>query len=409
MDRDSHSSSPSALVIVLLPDPGVSTQKPTFGESGDVTVLGLGLARRTALAARRAGYNQVYFQVRHHAAPQGIPAISDWRSLADGFALQPRPLIIVHGAVLAESDWLEKLIDVYPAPANWAAIPHKMIVLAAPAVKDAIAVLEADNGAYDLTSVQQRLTQSFGAPVAIPAAIDPLVVTTPVDVNDAEWRLLRQLVKDTDGFMARHVERPISLRIARRLASTGITPNQITSLSVGIGLSGALFFLCSQWVCQTIGALLFLAHSILDGCDGELARLKFQESRFGGIIDYWGDNVVHIAVFGCIAISWALSIEALWPLLLGVAAALGNLASAWLVYWRVMRPKKDDGPLFTSVVTVPDQSLARMLDAASRRDFIYLAVILALFGKSTWFLVLAAVGAPLFFLLLLFLALRERV
>jgi hypothetical protein len=64
---------------------------------------------------------------------------------------------------------------------------------------------------------------------------------------------------------------------------------------------------------------------------------------------------------------------------------------------------------WSSVVTVPDQSLARMLDAASRRDFIYLVVILALFGKSTWFLVLAAVGAPIFFLLLLFLALRERV
>jgi 1L-myo-inositol 1-phosphate cytidylyltransferase / CDP-L-myo-inositol myo-inositolphosphotransferase len=408
MDRDSHSPSPSAPIIVLLPDPSTSTL-PTFGNGSEPTVLGLGLARRTALAARRAGYSRVYFQARDHAAPQGIPAISDWRRLGDGFALHPGPLIIVHGAILAEPDWLEKLIDISPTPANWAAIPHKMIVLAAQAVKDAIAVLEADKGAYDLTSVQQRLTQSFGAPVTIPAAIDPLVVTTPVDVDDAERRLLRRLVKDTDGFMARHVERPISLRIARRLASTAITPNQITLLSVGIGLSGALFFLCSQWVCQTIGALLFLAHSILDGCDGELARLKFQESRFGGIIDYWGDNVVHIAVFGCIAISWALSIEALWPLLLGVAAALGNLASAWLVYWRVMRPKKDDGPLFTSVVTVPDQSLARMLDAASRRDFIYLVVILALFGKSTWFLVLAAVGAPLFFLLLLFLALRERV
>jgi 1L-myo-inositol 1-phosphate cytidylyltransferase / CDP-L-myo-inositol myo-inositolphosphotransferase len=409
MDRDSHSPSPSAPIIVLLPDPSTSTLKPTFGNGSEPTVLGLGLARRTALAARRAGYSRVYFQARDHAAPQGIPAISDWRRLGDGFALRPGPLIIVHGAILAEPDWLEKLIDISPTPANWAAIPHKMIVLAAPAVKDAIAVLEADKGAYDLTSVQQRLTQSFGAPVTIPAAIDPLVVTTPVDVDDAERRLLRRLVKDTDGFMARHVERPISLRIARRLASTAITPNQITLLSVGIGLSGALFFLCSQWVCQTVGALLFLAHSILDGCDGELARLKFQETRFGGIIDYWGDNVVHIAVFGCMAIGWTLSVGALWPSLLGVAAALGNLGSAWLVYWRVMRPKKDDGPLFTSVVAAPGQSLARMLDAASRRDFIYLVVILALFGKSNWFLVLAAVGAPIFFLLLVFLALRERV
>ena len=75
MDRDSHSSSPSALVIVLLPDPGVSNQKPTFGESGDVTVLGLGLARRTALAARRAGYNQrmalepVWTDIAKEAAP----------------------------------------------------------------------------------------------------------------------------------------------------------------------------------------------------------------------------------------------------------------------------------------------------------------------------------------------------
>ena len=409
MDRDSQSPSPSAPIIVLLPDPSTSTLKPAFGESGEPTVLGLGLARRTALAARRAGYSRVYFQARDHAAPKGIPAISDWRRVGDGFALKPSPLIIVHGAILAEPDWLEKLIDISPMPANWAAIPHKMIVLAAPAVKDAIAVLEADKGAFDLTSVQQRLTQSFGAPVAIPAAIDPLVVTTPVDVDDAEWRLLRRLVKDTDGFMARHVERPISLRIARRLAPTAITPNQITLLSISIGLFGALFFLCSQWVCQTIGAFLFLAHSILDGCDGELARLRFQETRFGGIIDYWGDNVVHIAVFGCMAIGWTLSVGALWPLLLGVAAALGNLGSAWFVYWRVMRSKKDDGPLFTSVVAAPGQSLARLLDAASRRDFIYLVVILALLGKSNWFLVLAAVGAPVFFLLLLFVALHERV
>jgi len=391
--------------MVLLPDEGAS---PISSDGGEPRVLGLGLARRTVVAAGRAGYSRVYFLARDRAAPAGVTAISSWSTLTDMRAQQPGPLIIAHAAILAEPDWLARLAETQIRPALWAAMPHKVILLAAPAVADALAVLEADTGAYDLSAAQERLTRHFGTPSAIPTMIDPLVVTTTTDVDDAEWRLLRGLVKDTDGFMARNVERPISLRIARRLASTGITPNQITLLSVGIGLGGALFFLSAHWLWQTIGALLFLAHSILDGCDGELARLRFQESRFGGIIDYWGDNVVHIVVFACMAIGWSLSIGAPWPLLLGAAAALGNLGSAWFVYWRVMHAKKDSGPLFTSVTTVPGQTLARMLDAASRRDFIYLVFFLALLGKSNWFLVLAAAGAPIFFLLLLFLALRER-
>jgi phosphatidylglycerophosphate synthase len=394
--------------MVLLPDAGASPVALAIADGGEPKVLGLGLARRTVMEASRAGYSRIYLLARERAAPAGITAISNWSSLADACAMQPGPLIITHASILAELDWLTRLTEIQTEPARWAATPHKMILIAAPAVASALAALEVDKGAYDLTAVQKRLTRHFGAPRAIPAAIDPLVVSTSADVNDAEWRLLRGLVKDTDGFMARNVERPISLRIARRLASTGITPNQITFLSVGIGLCGALFFLSAHWLWQTVGALLFLAHSILDGCDGELARLRFQESRFGGIIDYWGDNVVHIAVFACMAIGWSLSIGASWPLLLGAAAAFGNLGSAWFVYWRMMHTKKETGPLFTSVATVPGQTLARMLDAASRRDFIYLVLFLALFGKSNWFLVLAAAGAPIFFLLLLLLAVRER-
>jgi len=47
------------------------------------------------------------------------------------------------------------------------------------------------------------------------------------------------------------------------------------------------------------------------------------------------------------------------------------------------------------------------MDAASRRDFIYFVVVLALFGKSSWFLLLASVGAPIFLFLLVVLAVRE--
>lgn len=376
---------------------------------GEPSILGLTLAQRTVMAARRAGYGRIFFLARDQAVPPGTTAITDWSSLAD--ALQPSqaaPLIIAPATILAETDWLKILAATQIEPAAWAAIPHRIVVLAATALPDALTALQTEGGALDMAAVEERLTRRFGRAAAIPSKIDPMVVATSEDVRPAERRLLRGLVKDTDGFMARHFDRHISLQISRRLAPTAVKPTQITLVSIAIGLCGAPFFLSSHWSWQTVGALLFLLHSIVDGCDGELARLKFQESRYGGILDFWGDNVVHVAVFGCMAIGWALSAAATWPLWLGAAAIVGTLGSAGFVYWRQLRVKEGSGPLYTSVSTVPDDRLASMLDAASRRDFIYLVPILALFGQASWLLPLAAVGAPIFFLLLIFLAVREQ-
>ena len=407
----SRAAIPAAPILVLVPAPVALPRAPDVAPTpdGDPAVLGLGLMRRTAIAARRAGYGQIFLLARDHAAPPGIVTISNWSHLASApMPSQASPLLIAPAAILSETNWLERLAETRIEPAAWAAIPQRIVMLAAAAVPDALAALHAEGGAYDFAAVQDRLTRRFGPPASIPAGIDPMVVMTSMDVRVAEQRLLRSLVKDTDGFMARHVERPISLQIVRRLASTAVTPNQITIASAAIGLFGAPFFLSEFWLWQTVGALLFLTHSIVDGCDGELARLKFQESRWGGVLDFWGDNVVHIVTFACMAAGWSLSVAALWPLLLGAAAALGNLGSAAFVHWRLMRIKDDSGPLFTSVSTAPGNRLARLLDAASRRDFIYLVLILALFGKSNWFLLLAALGAPIFFILLVFLAVRER-
>ena len=256
------------------------------------------------------------------------------------------------------------------------------------------------------TSLMSRAGSPAGlarrAPIS--ADIDPMIVETPADVRVAERRLLKSLVKDTDGFMARHVERPISLQISRRLAGTAITPNQMSLISIAVGICGGPFFLSSRPLLQTIGALLFLAHSILDGCDGELARLKFQQSRWGGVLDFWGDNVVHTVIFGCMG-------DRLEPVRrrhlaagLGAGAVLGTLGSAGFVYWRLMRSKDGGDTLFTSVSDAPERPLTRLLDSASRRDFIYLVILLALFGRSNWFLVMAGIGAPIYFFLVLFAA-----
>ena len=116
---------------------------------------------------------------------------------------------------------------------------------------------------------------------------------------------------------------------------------------------------------------LFLTHSILDGCDGELARLKFLESPRGARLDFWGDNVVHVAVFGCMAAgleprrrtrrcrcSWAWPPSARWPWPLPCSSGTG------------LQPRPPGS-----------EATARVVDALANRDFIYL-VLAALDGRT---------------------------
>jgi phosphatidylglycerophosphate synthase len=403
--ESSRIANPSAPILVVLP----SFTRDACGapiNDDEPRILGLSLSQRAVLAAHRAGYSQVFFLARREARPDAM--IPDWRRLADALASSAAPLVIAPATILSETDWLRGLTAMRIEPAAWAAIPSRIAMLNATMVRDALAGLDADSAAFDMTAVDARLHARFGPAAEIPSKIHPMVVAKPDDIPIAEQRLLRGLVKDTDGFMARHFDRRISLQITRCLAHTNVKPTQVTMLSLAIGLCGAPLFLSPHWSWQTVGALLFLLHSIVDGCDGELARLKFQESRYGGIVDFWGDNVVLFAVLGCIAVGWALSSTTAAPMWLGVVAIISTLASASLVYWKELRVKDGSGPFFTSVSATHDGRLTKLLDSASRRDFIYAVPVLAVFDKSSWLLVMAAVGGPTFLFLLLVLTVRER-
>lgn len=231
---------------------------------------------------------------------------------------------------------------------------------------------------------------------------------SPERIFFVENQLFKDLIKDTEGFMSRHFERKISIAISKRLVETSITPNQITVISMLIGLLGAFFMGISRGLWQILGSILFLTHSIMDGCDGEIARIKFSESRLGGLLDFWGDNVVHSAVFIAIAWEWWNRTQVFFPLLLAIFAVLGCLASAGMVYWKTMRFKNEKGPLYTSVSFLKEKNtLNKVADFLSRRDFIYLVLILSFFKHLDWFLICSALGTPAFLLLLLWLYAKE--
>lgn len=364
-----------------------------------LALLGLTLAERLARAARRSGFGTIVILAEPGEADRLRAPLLQLDSIHVGEIAHPAiggirggsRIVCAAASIVAERGWLEAAATMPVAERACLRVGEGVVVCGAAA------------------SVAEAAEALDRAPAAAPPATGaPMVLRTAADLPAAERRLLRALGKSTDGFMERNIERPVSRLISARLARLRVTPNQMTLVSALVGLAAAPFFLSASPLWQTAGALLFLAHSILDGCDGELARLKFQESRWGGILDFWVDNIVHSAIFGCMAIGWSTAIGAAWPLALGIAAVFGTLGSAGFVYWRVMRPKRGHGPLYVSVSTRPSGGLTAMLDSLSRRDFIYLVLALSIPGKAAWFLAMAAVGAPAFFVLLLIVAAKDR-
>lgn len=349
--------------------------------------------KRIVLAARSAGYGQILVR----DVEPGTRGVLDGTAAtvltpADAVAsLKPRRVVSLPANVVPQARWLRALLEA-PIEREKLYIDPSLVVVIDTDDPGAIiaAAARATSAGTLLTELRRRFTE-----VRQPADPDGrFPLATPGDVPKAEAWLLRSLVKQREGFMSRHFERRISLALTRRLAATAVTPNATTLVSAAIGLAGAPFFLSASPAWQLAGALLFLAHSILDGCDGELARLKFQQSRWGAVLDFWGDNVVHVAVFACIAVGWSVRVGAAWPLGLGVIAAAATLGSAAVMFERTAEDR---------AVMAGGSVAARLVDALGTRDFIYVVVVLSAFGKAAWFLAAAAVGAPTFVVLVLWL------
>jgi phosphatidylglycerophosphate synthase len=131
-----------------------------------------------------------------------------------------------------------------------------------------------------LNELPASLSEMYSV-VSMPVAEDQWQrVNTPEDCQAAERRLDRWLVKPTDGFYAR-LNRRISIPISRQLIKLPITANMVSIFTLGVGIASAAFFAYGGYWSTLLGAFLCLFASILDGCDGEVARLKLQESDFG--------------------------------------------------------------------------------------------------------------------------------
>ena len=161
---DSRTGTPAAPILILLPAPlaplgaaGVAREP-----DGERMILGLSLIRRAVLAARRAGYGQVFVLSANGDATAGAAEAPSWsRVAATSSSDQAAPLIIAPAAILAETDWLERLAEARIEPAAWAAIPNRIVMVAAASASGALDALDEKGGARDRT--RSRAGSSAGS------------------------------------------------------------------------------------------------------------------------------------------------------------------------------------------------------------------------------------------------------
>ncbi len=151
--------------------------------------------------------------------------------------------------------------------------------------------LEFDPGLGDESAVWRKLWQQVEDARVRPGSDGWRYLISSNEIPSGERWLLRGSGKSRDGFVSRYLNRPISRAVSGFLVKTSITPNLWTVLITAFPLIGFLFLIRGTYLGFVIGALLFNVQSILDGCDGEIARAKYLDSEKGPGIDAVGDLI----------------------------------------------------------------------------------------------------------------------
>jgi phosphatidylglycerophosphate synthase len=139
---------------------------------------------------------------------------------------------------------------------------------------------------------------------------------------------------------------------------TGLTPNQVSLASLAIGLGAIWCFWPASPASAFVGVLLYALACIVDHADGELARLTFQESRFGAILDWTIDTIIHAGLV------LGIGVTAGGPVMLGLGllGAAGVTLSA--LFARYLPREIEIGP-----------TVGGVLRNIANRDVFYLVLL----------------------------------
>ncbi len=218
--------------------------------------------------------------------------------------------------------------------------------------------------------------------------------------------------KPQDGFISRFFNRPISRRITSFLLKFPIHPNAWTISIFVLPLIASVFLVRGDYVSVVIGAAIFQVFSILDGCDGEIARANNLESKFGERLDNFGDFLASLLYVLALGLGLHRSAE-------GITCVALITANEWL-----LRGGKNEMQIVSAMLhesyyarhhgMIGHSGLLNLgerfvwwLFQLTKRDMaVFVFLILALLGLAEWILHLWTIVAGVSLVLSVIAAIR---
>ncbi|MCR4395107.1 MAG: hypothetical protein NUW07_00055 [Candidatus Saccharicenans sp.] len=203
--------------------------------------------------------------------------------------------------------------------------------------------------------------------------------------NRARQLLLQTARKPQDGLVARLINRRISLFLTRYFLYLNIHPVVQSIITLAVGLLSAVFVGYGRQLLVP-GGILFELASIIDGCDGENARLTYRITRTGRILDISGDAVTFVSFFAALPLGLYRTYGGKTWLYLGALALLSMVA----FYLQLINYARKTGLNYNIVAVVkeveasqdkpgfknPLDRLASRLAFIYRRDFFSMAAFI---------------------------------
>ncbi|MGC4069387.1 MAG: NTP transferase domain-containing protein [Polyangiaceae bacterium] len=151
--------------------------------------------------------------------------------------------------------------------------------------------------------------------------------------SKVEWEYLKFLKFRPGGLVAKYLNRPISILITKPLLKyPAITPNVVTGVDFIIGLVGISLFLLPGYLPAVLGGAVIHFNSIVDGVDGEIARMRHQGSSRGAWLDSICDETLGALLYLAIGYHLYVSGQSYLFFVAGILTAVASYTYA-LTHW----------------------------------------------------------------------------